>query len=180
MKLVTEIFKGIVDKTSEAVLPIIKCENKNISKLNYQHGHYAEIHQTLVQMNNGKRYKEIYPLVALLEDLPYNDTTGTGTLEPRFTIVICYYSEIDYKSSDRVEKVIKPVLVPIYKELKKQILLSGEFSNYTIPHTMTVRPYYGTPENAAGGTKKNRANIFSDILDSIEMSNIQLKLYNEC
>lgn len=178
--LIVNTFDSIVKATEKAVLPEIRCIDNTIKKLNYQHGHYTEIHQTLRELTNTPNiFNEVYPLIALLEDIRYR-TLNNGAKEAQFTIVICYTSTAERKSKDRYKAVIEPILMPIYKELINQTKISGLFLNYEIPHDMITRPYLGNPSIQNGGTKKNNANLFSDILDAIELQNIRVNIFNNC
>ncbi len=170
---VVEQFREIVAKTQDEVLEIIKAEDPEIKVLHYEHGHYDEIQATLEQFEkSAEHYNKKYPLIALFEDVAYRVVDGVR--EARFTLIICFNSNREFKSKDRYEEVINPILMPIYNELIRQILDSGFYYGYKVDHEMIVRPYAG-----AESDKGNKGALFSDILDAIEMRNIRLKLYPE-
>lgn len=170
-KQIVEIFGEIVGSTEAEVLPTLQAADPDISTLHYEHGHYSEIDQTLRQFDDARNfYNKKYPLIALFEDIA--ETVKNGYNEANLTIIICYSTKADYKSADRYEHVINPILEPIYKELLNQIKLSGYFMEYNVRHTKIVRPYWG-----AEGKYGNRENILSDFLDAIELRNIRLRVY---
>lgn len=176
MSSVVEQFRVIVGKVQENILADLAAEDPKIQNIHYEHGHYDEIQSTLEQFEKSREHYALkYPLVALFEDVPYRSVDGV--LEARFTIIICYDSDREYKSKDRYEEVINPILMPIYRELLRQIMDSGFYYGYKVDHEMIVRPYAG-----AQTPKGNNGALFSDILDAIEMRNIRLRLYpdNEC
>lgn len=176
MTQLVEMFKDIVAMTEAEVLPALQAVNPDISTLHYEHGHYSEIDSTLAKMEDAKTlYNKKYPLVAVFEDIA--ETVNSGYKEARITIVICYSTKTEYRSEDRYNAVINPILEPIYKELLRQIRLSGYFMEYNIRHTKIVRPYWGVE-----GKFGNRANILADPLDAIELRDTRLRIYpeNEC
>lgn len=178
MDLVVDIFKDIVDKVSKNVICKLQKADKDIKGVFYQHGHYVEIWNTLNTMENNKDdYRKKYPLIALIEDVRYRTNTD-GFREANFDIIICYNTLNEGISKDRYKEIINPILMPIYDELIKQIGLSGKFANYTFPHDMITRPYFGVEQQKGSGTLANRGNIFSDILDAIEIRNMRLNLHN--
>jgi|SRR5690606_9341475 len=177
MSHIVEIFRGVVSKVEANILAELQAKAPEIVTIHYEHGHYSEIDSTLIDYEKAPSfYNKKYPLVALFEDVAERDL-GMGYREATFTIVICYSSDAQKKSADRYESVINPILEPIYKELLRQIKLSGMFMSYNIEHEKIVRPYWGVE-----GKFGNRANIMSDILDAIELRNIRLKVYpiDEC
>lgn len=181
-QLVVDVFRDIVKRMNsnkDLMCYLSDVTDGDIKELNYQHGHYQEITNTLIEYNESKdHYDKKYPLIALIEDVRYSYRDKMIDL-PNLGIVICYKSEATFRSKDRYKEIINPILMPIYESLMMAIVDSGMVSNYTINHEMFVRPYYGASEDTANGTRKNRANIFNDILDCIEIRNMQLRLYED-
>ena len=175
-KHVVEIFQEIVDATKTVVLPVLQTTDPNITTLHYEHGHYSEIDATLRSFDKSESfYNKKYPLIAVFEDIA--ETVKEGYNEAKLTIIICFSSNSEDRSGDRYQKVINPILEPVYKELLRQIRLSGYFMEYNVRHTKIVRPYWGVQ-----GEYGNRANVFSDFLDAIEMRDVRLRVYpqSEC
>lgn len=178
MDLVVDIFREIVSKVSKNITCKLQEVNKNIKGVFYEHGHYVEILNTLSNAENSPtRFDKKYPLIALIEDIRYR-TSPNGFKEANFDLIICYNTIDMAVSQDRYKEVINPILIPIYDELIRQIGLSGKFANYTFPHDMITRPYYGVEQQKGNGTNANRGNIFTDMLDAIEIRNMRLNLYN--
>lgn len=180
-QLVVDIFRDVVEQmkcNKGLMLYLSKQTNGDINTINYEHGHYAEIAKTLIEMNDSiEHYNKKYPLIALIEDNRYIERNRLIEVNP--TVLICYKSVDTFRSKDRHRDVINPILMPIYEELKKGLINSGKIANYTINHEMYTRPYYGQGVQGDGGIQRNDANIFSDILDSIELRNMNLKLYED-
>lgn len=147
-----------------------------IETINYQFGHLKEIIETLQQYEKAPSYKgKKYPLVWLILDYPeqYGNSGGYAG-ECTLQIIICYSTELAIKTGDRYAKYIKPILMPIYEELMKQIDASGYFVTYSadhIPHQMTEHPYWGR-----GGLGDSAGNVFADAVDAIEISEMKLKI----
>lgn len=171
MKAIVEMFREIVKKVEVKKLDYLKTINPSIKQINYQHGHYTEIHASLINYGKTLKYTEMkYPLIALFEDVSIN--TVRGVQEARFSMLICYDSKSDIRSEERYKEVINLILYPLYNELIKQIMDSGYFIGYNVSHEMITHPYYGSD-------KRPGMNVFSDILDSVELRNIRLKLYDQ-
>lgn len=169
MELV-DIFREVVQKVEGQVLEKLKVVDANIETVHYEHGHYTEIHETLRQFEESPaHYNKKYPLIALIEDIPAK--VDNGIKEYRYSVIICYSSRNDAKSKDRYAEVINPILNPIYEALIRNMLDSGYFMGYDIPHEKIIRPYMGSP-----GKMGNNANIFSDFLDAIELRNVRCKM----
>jgi len=168
-KELVEVIAEIVATTATEILPILQEADGNIQTLHYEHGHYAEIHQTLKDFSESPTlYTQKYPLVAVIEDImgrAVKDDT-----EYRFTIIIAHSTKDDIKSQKRYDDVIKPILRVIYEALKRNIMDSGYFYGYTLKHDPIIHPYYGSQD-------RKDANVFSDFLDCIEMRTVTLKMY---
>lgn len=168
-KQIVEIFKDIVSKVEAKILNDLIEQEPIIKTIHYEHGHYIEINTTLNEREQlATLFNKKYPLVALFEDI--REKVKYGISECSLTLVICFSTEAQYKSKDRYDNVINPILEPIYQELMKQIKMHPQLIGYDAPHTKIIRPYWGVE-----GKYGNRANIFSDFLDAIEISNLKVK-----
>lgn len=182
-ELIVDVIRGVVDsmnKDESLMCYLQKVSKGDIKELNYQHGHYQEIANTLLEYKDSYDfYEKTYPIIALFEDVRYSIVNGI--YEAQISLVIGYKSESTLRSKDRYNEVINPILLPIYETFKRKLYTSGKFMNYEFDHDMIVRPYYGVENPQGDGTKRNTANIFNDILDCIEIRNLRLKLYpNNC
>lgn len=148
----------VVDVNS---LVLDKLQPYNISIVSYEHGHYPEINQTLLQKEESGQYKFKYPLIALIEDI---SETSVNSIEKEadVLILICHSSNIADKSHDRHEQVIKPVLEPILDTLRTALSIHPNVVGYPPVLRSIKRPYYSVGGNA-------RANVFDDVVDVIEV-----------
>jgi hypothetical protein len=170
MRDLVEIMGEIVANVQNEILALLQSVDPNIVVIHYEHGHYVEIQETLAQFEDSQNhYNKKYPLVALFEDIVGKETKN-GT-ELRFSMIICYSTKSEYKSKERYQEVINPILKPIYEAIKRHMLESEYFYGYHISHEPIIRPYAGNK-----GKYGNTASIFSDYLDAIEMRNIKLIL----
>lgn len=182
-KLVVDIVREVVNTLNsdcELMGYLNRVTNGDIKTINYQHGHYKEIANTLQEFNASPLlYDKSYPLIALFEDIRYTQTNGI--YQVNLNLAICYKSEATLRSEDRYKEVINPVLLPLYEAFIKAMQDSGKFMGYEFDLEMITRPYYGDSLDKSGATKYNTANIFSAILDCIEIRNMKGKLYpNDC
>lgn len=172
MSVIIDIIEQVVAKVSTKLITRLKVVDNNIVAVNFDHGHYKEMSTTLARKEDDPSlFNKKYPLVALFEDIREVETSGVT--ECSLTIVICFSTQSDYRSKDRYDKVITPILEPIYKEFKEQLLLHPRLIGYDIPNKKVNRPYWGVEEKNG-----NVANIFPDVLDAIEISNLKLKYIN--
>ena len=164
---VVDIFRDIVAEVSERLTPKIK----SINGVYYEHGHLIEINDTLTQKGKTSLEFQKYPLIMLLQDFPEVRQDGHKQLTLR--LIITANTRADIKANERYEKVFKPLLVPVYKQLIDSIVWSGKFfwdgDLDNPPHTRTDRPFYGV-----GSENGNVRYIMSDKLDAIEVSELQL------
>ena len=165
----------IVARVETVVLPQLQAFDSNIQGVFYEYGPGLEIKETLKQKDRSASFQfKKYPLVALLMDFEEERNPGIGVYaETKLTLVICHHTRPEYKTKERYEKNLKPILYPIYLELLEQLKLSGiAFSqNGEYAHTKIDHPYYGRDDSNAG----------FDFLDAIEMKGFAIRLYQaEC
>jgi len=168
-KQIVEAFREIVEKVEDNVLAKLQQYDANIQTVHYEHGHYAEIANTLINFDKSPDfYNKKYPLIALFEDI--RETIKDDITTANLSLIICYSTKSEYKSADRYAEVIDPILEVIYDELIEQITTYPYFKGYDIPHSKIIRPYWGVE-----GKMGNRANIFGDFLDAIELNSLIIR-----
>lgn len=164
----------IATATETAILPTIQAVDPLVTCLNYQFGHLREIIETLKQQDKSptEMYKK-YPLVALFLDFPERfGNSGGYPGEVVLQMAICYPTRPNIKTSERYENSIKPILLPIYYELMKQIDASGAFVTHSsdyMQHTRTEHPF---------GSKNDitdmSGNILADYVDAVLITGLTL------
>lgn len=176
-----DVFKDIVERVSNKLTPQLQAYDSLITGVHYDHGHPLEIVETLTQKDKSNTYRwKKYPLVALLQDFP-EQNTGEPSEGPRpvFHIIIVNHTRPTYKAIERYDKNFKPILYPIYEELLRQINRERIFFTYgmtTIPHVKFDRLYWGRE-----GLWGKEGNIFNDWVDAIEIRDLKLKTHlNYC
>ena len=171
---IVDFFRDITNSVSSRVVPTLQLADESIVKVNYEHGHYPEINETLMQKEEaGFRYDK-YPMVALLEDV-HEEDVGGGVMKAKIRLLICHSSEYDDKSSDRHKKVINPILKPIYDALVEEVNFSKYSIGYGIKPKVVIRPYWGV----RGRDDVPEKNIFDDIVDVIEVR-FDFTYYDNC
>lgn len=155
-----------------------------IQTINYQYGHFRELIQTLAQWDTDLSLRsQKYPLVYLVQDFKEGRGRAAGVYaEVSLNVIICHQTEGDYKVSERMPNVFKPVLYPIYYSLMKQLTknnLTFAASPDLVPHDKYDRAFWGTSKLVgAGGTDRS---VLNDYVDAIELQNLQLKIdYQPC
>lgn len=168
-KQIVTMFGDIVASVEADILTSLQAVDPNIAALHYEHGHYTEINATLNGYENSENFfNKKYPLVALFEDIP--ETVDRFKVHSAIlTVIICYSSTVADRSEDRYQKVINPILEPIYESLVEKINRYPGFMGYGFLHRKIIRPYWGVQ-----GKYGNRGNVFSDCLDAIEINDLKI------
>lgn len=186
---IEDIFGDVVSKTQTDVLSKIQAAETaalgqtGIQNINYQYGHFRELIQTLAQWDTDLSLRsQKYPLVFLVGDFKESRGKKAGVyadISPN--IVICHQTEATYKATDRMAKVFKPVLYPIYYSLLNQLSkcsMTFAASPDLISHDKWNRKYWGTGPIQTGGSDNLMLN---DFVDAIDIQNLELKIdYQPC
>lgn len=170
----------IVDRIGEVVNSMQNLSEKEGEKygilpgLNspfYFFGHPIDVNKQLIQRDQDKVNKHRkYPAIVLR--LPTREEMYYGMIHYDLNIAILAETNVALDTPDRYEKVIKPILIPLY-ELFLDRLKSHKFSwkgnQIRAPHVKIDQPFYGVPE-----TQGNKAYIFSNPLDAIEIVSLKI------
>jgi hypothetical protein len=181
MRSIPSLIGDIIPYVIEDVLETIQANDCAVSEdndtmietINYEYGTLEEI-KTKLQRKDGddELRTRKYPCILLITDLP--EPKGQGTKyngKARFAICIVHHTTFDRVAEQRYEKVIEPILYPIYESFIENILNSGLFAAYDvedIPHNKIDRVDMGKTSflDLTEGSY--------DYLDGIEMSNFEL------
>ncbi len=142
----------------------------------YLHGHPLDIIKTLNEIDRSPSQKaKKYPLIALLQD--FTEEVGTDQRiqsSASLNLILAYHTKSSYNSSQRYDNSFRTILYPLYDLLIEKIITSGWFLNASenlTPHDKIDRLYWGR-----GKTKGNKAVVFNDLIDAIEIQNLRLDL----
>jgi hypothetical protein len=153
----------------------------SIQAIDFQYGHRVELIQTLAQKDSDPQQRFLkYPLVYLVQDFRERRGREVGVYaEVSLNIIIAHQTESTDKITDRMAKVFKPVLYPIYYSLIKQLAtIPQTLEGYQdqISHDKWDRSYWGTQ-----AVSSNTANVLNDYVDAIDIQNLDLKInYQPC
>jgi len=144
----------------------------------YLYGHRLEIANRLLEKDKDKvlQFKK-YPLVALRQDI--DEQYSNGMVTYNLNIAILEFTDKNYTSEQRYEKVFKPILYPLYAKFFIALRQSGFMWpgwQDMPPHVKIDRPFWGVAQQ-----DKNVRSIFADPLDAIEIVNLKIskRLCNE-
>lgn len=173
---IVDIIGDLVAKTSAALLTYLQTVDPLITGVHYQYGHYNDIKERLLakgKIDPAARY----PLVVLFEDFRVQNRTPGIFGIADVKMMVLHLSRKDITRQQREANVFKPVLVPIYDELLRQMKISGKFMQYgPFRHNRIDRPHWGDPVIYG-----NNGYLFDEVLDGIEISDLQLQTYlNNC
>lgn len=170
--IVIDTIQECVKQTSIKLTAQLKLVDKFIEGVHFEHGHPIEIVETLSQKDKAGiefSFKK-YPLVCLFQDF-VEDVSNNYIVSANLHIVICNSTKSDYKAKERYENNFKPIIYPIYDELFNQFQKNGDIIGYFPEHKKIDRLFWGK-ESIYG----NKANIFEDYLDAVEIINLKLNL----
>lgn len=167
--ILEDVMGGLVAKASAALLS----DGIISSAINYQYSYFDELKTTLAQSSVVQSYATLkYPLVWLVPDDGINRKTGDyfGDVNP--SLYIINDSNPAWTYAERMTYNVKPILLPIYRELIRQILATSHIfegmMNKNLPHKVIKRPYWG-PE---------QQDKIDDVFDCIRIDGLQLKIAN--
>lgn len=180
---IVDIIGEVISSFTPDVLPTIKANEQAalgstlIDTIDYQYGHTVELIQTLAQYDASDQFRRIkYPLVWLAMDFPEDRGDFNWYAKVNLNIVIAHQTSSTDKMQDRMTKVFKPVLYPIYYALLEALSLHDLINENTpdiIKHRKFDRGYMGNIT-----TNGNTANKLNDYVDAIELINLSLTILN--
>lgn len=143
----------------------------------YFYGHPVDINKQLILLDKDASTKDKdYP--AILLRLPSNEEVSGGMIHYNLNIAIITDTDGDWTSDERYTEKIKPILYPLYELFLDRL---GDFGfmwekGKVPPHTKRDIPYYGVE-----ATQGNKAHIFKNKLDAIEIINLRInKKFKNC
>lgn len=170
---IPDIFKELVERVNEA----LQAYETPIEVL-YNDGIYSQVSSDL--------YKGDQPIDKPLIWLVMPYTEDTKNKRPgcycKFTgqIIIAMGTSADYTNDERKELIFKPYLVPVFKELLKQISLTGQFGSPDedeIEYRRRDWGYWGGGEAHLANTD----NLFKHKVDAIQINGLSLDIeFNRC
>lgn len=184
---IVDEFQSIVSTMTPNILPTIQANETAalgratmIRTINYDYGHFKELISKLAALDKSDQMRFIkYPLVYLVQDFPEDRGQRPGIYaDITINIVVCHQTESMYTIQDRMAKVFKPVLYPIYYALLDAIYDHPLFNvddSGLIGHRKIDRGYWG--RTAIGG---NDANTLNDYVDAIDITNIRIPVLYNC
>lgn len=169
--ILTDVFKGLAANATVNLASVLAAISAS-AQVNFFYGYVTELNTTLDQLSkSAPGVVKKYPFIWL--EQPYTVNRGIanwyGSTTLRLFLVM--ESNVNYKAADRMQKVYKPILYPIYRELMKQIHESPVFISPgldRIPHLKTDYYYFSDPT----GKKA----VFSDVVDCLCISGLKLNI----
>jgi hypothetical protein len=167
---IPDIFRPLVQKVSDN---LASEGSLNIEQVTFMHGTWLDVSNDLQKWSEDPAYKNIrFPLVCLLykADEKFVDSYSP---EINVDILICTDTQKTFTNDERYDINFKPILYPIYAELKAIIGKSRYFTGYNrkFEHTKIDLPHAGQ-ESAEG----NLAYNLQDVIDGVMMKGVRLKV----
>lgn len=139
----------------------------------FDYGHPVEMANKLkLKEKDSDDKNNKYPLIYLRTDFEEQERDMVWTY--RLTIYLIAYTDLQYSSQERKEKVFSRVLYPLYErfieELGRQSIFQFTTNNEQPNHTKIDRFFWGNELNL-----NNTEKIFDDPLDAIEITSLELE-----
>ncbi len=180
---VLDIITEVIEEVSIEMLPKLKTLNDKYTGVRFDYGHPAEIVGKIAQLSTteANRFKA-YPLIGLFLDFPESRGRAINIeTSARLNLFICVQTQAKYTPQQRTEQSFRPILIPIYDELIRQLgrhklILNPE--DLIFKHDYTARYQWGKGglEYYNNGVK----NAFNDFIDAIEITNLKLDFSPYC
>lgn len=167
---IVEEMKSVVDKVNDA----LSAAGFDQLPINYMYGHPLEISNRLQELSNSptEGHKK-FPLIILFTDITIDRSLIGFYGSTSLRMLVANLTQPEYISEKRTEINFKPVLHPIKKELINQIDRHIQFTyEDELVFKETDMYYYGS--------EINKANVFNDRIDAIELRDIRLNIKNKC
>lgn len=173
---ISDAFRTVVAATEAAIIADASINWGTLpKKVYFMHGHEKEIVNVLQSFTNASLPK--YPLVCLFRDIKEAVSIQKFGLTPAFNcrLVICTLTTPSLRANDREIQNFKPILLPIFEQLIKQISKSSSFGMPAIDKMKIVKW-----DRYFWGTQAVDKNILDDYIDAVEIESISLHLNNFC
>lgn len=175
-KYIEDDLADLVAKVSISILPELQEAREAITGVYFQFGTLIELQETIVQQTQLNGGVNVFPLVFMFVDVTEPRGFIGDYADLRLRLAILNFTDRTFKAKDRLENNYKPIIMPIYNELMRQITLSKFFIDANnvqkIKHKTTRRYYWGR-ESENGNT----ANKTAFPVDGLEISDLELKYY---
>lgn len=145
----------------------------NLTVLNFQHGYVRDLKQRLTAMSKTVVDDALkFPCVWMVE--PFIEVLGTpgyySTVQ-RLYFYLMTGTDKNHTPDERMDKSYKLILLPIYREMITQLVLSKVFSvpnRETFEHQRTIQYFWGHEQQTA----------VPDIVDCLEIYIPNIKVNN--
>lgn len=176
----------IEDKIGEVVASMRNLSAKDAEKFGitagltspyYFFGHPLSINSQMINRDAGSNKGKVYPAVALR--LPVVEEIKNGLIN--YSLNIAIFAETDKQKSDpeRLETVIKPILIPLYLLFLDRLKKAG----FMWPNDMGIPPHQkiNRPHHGITAEEGPRAYEFNQPLDGIELQNLRINyIFKTC
>jgi len=134
-------------------------------------GHPMSINSQMIERDKGSKKGFIYPAIGLR--LPVDEYVKNGVFNYSLNLAIFAETKKEYSDPQRLELVIKPILIPLYLLFLDRLKKAGFIwpgGHATIPdHHKFNRPHHGIP-----ASEGNEAYEFNRPLDAIEIRDLKI------
>lgn len=167
---IVEEMASVVAKVNTA----LTAANFGTTPVYYMYGHPMEINNRLQKLTDSPTEgSKKFPLIILFTDITIDKSVVGFYGSVSLRMLIANFTLPEYISEQRTEINFKPILHPIKKELINQIDRHDRFTyEDELIYKETDMYYYGS--------EINKANIFNDRIDAIELRDIKLNIKNKC
>lgn len=175
---ISDAFRSVVTATEAAIIADTSLNWGTLpKKVYFKQGTVKEITAILTGYTTAPFKDQKYPLVILVRDIREKVNKQLFGLGSSFKcrVLIVTITSPNLRADDRETQNFKPILLPIFEELIRQVSKSKLFGMPRINDMEIIKwdcYFYGTRENDK--------NIFNDYIDAIDIESITLNTKNIC
>lgn len=145
-----------------------------LTNINYQYCYRDELNETLEQWAKTPTFLvKKFPIVWLSPNIKIKrGISGWYGVIERGDILLIEQTDKNWKTEQRIENVFKPKLLPMYRELVRQIGINKAFTvDGTFSHSYQFHYFWSA-------TDEKKRSAINDIVDCIEINFSDLKVNN--
>jgi hypothetical protein len=159
-----DIIKCVVAKVNS----VFENREDDSFSVHYDHGIYEQVGSD--KLRSSKGYLFVWLVMPFIEESPLDNSYYA---DATCKILIATSTDSNYTQVQREEINFHPRLIPVYKELIKQLQQEIKLDNSSIvKHQKRLLPYWGGGDMIQSG----QPNLWKDYVDAIEISNLKLKI----
>lgn len=177
------VLQKVVDAVSAEMLPKLIGLIPNCEGVRFDYGYPSEVIGRTAQMTTTlqNRVKK-YPLIGLFLNIGEQRATDVDVLSSaKLTIFFCANRDPKFDSKQSYQNILVPILEPIYNSFLKHLGKSKDIIKPNaglFKHGYSFNPNWG--KEGFAYFENGKKNVFNDFLDCILITDLEIKIKQNC